>query len=261
MIKKNLIFYLFINFFTIMTFTNITIAEEKSQIDTQITQEKVSEDEDYFKEELEEEITIADPFRVWNKAMFHFNDKLYFWVLKPISKGYSKVVPKDVRASVSNFFNNVATPIRFINNLLQLKFKNAGNELVRFVINSSIGVGGLGDVAKTELDIQINKEDFGQTLGTYGIGHGFYLIWPFIGPSSLRDTIGYVGDRLLDPLTYLVAEEELTNAEGIGIVAYDKVNDTSFRIGDYEAFKESAVDPYEGLRSAYIQYRNKAIEK
>ena len=244
-------------FFMLTTNSN-AIHEEKST--NQIVKED-DEEVDYLKEEVEEETKIADPLIIWNKAMFHFNDKLYFWLLKPVSKGYSKVVPKDIRASMSNFFNNIATPVRFVNNLLQFKLKNAGNEFVRLIINTTVGVGGLGDVAKTEFNIQMNKEDLGQTLGTYGIGHGIYLIWPFIGPSSLRDTVGYVGDRFFDPITYLVTEERLTNSEGIGVVTYDKINETSFKIGDYEAFKESAVDPYEGLRSAYVQYRNKAVER
>lgn len=237
-----------------------TIVTEQATPEQKGKGEKVPA-EDYYLEEYEEaEVKIADPIWPWNKGMYHFNDRFYFWVLKPVTRGYSAVVPKDMRIAVSNFFYNIATPIRFVNNLLQLKMKNAGNELVSLVVNSTLGVGGLGNVAKDKLNIQSHKEDFGQTLGWYGLGHGFYIVWPLIGPSSMRDTVGLAGDWLLNPLTYLTPSE-LTTAESTGIVSVETVNKTSFRIGDYEAFKESAVDPYTGLRDAYIQYRNKAVEE
>lgn len=206
--------------------------------------------------EEEEVVQIADPIYPWNKAMYHFNDKLYFWVLKPVSKGYSAVVPEDIRLSVSNFFRNITTPIRFVGSLMQLKIKKAGNELIRFVYNSTAGIGGLADVAKTDLGISRHDEDLGQTFGYYGIGHGFYVIWPFLGPSSLRDTVGLVGDYFLDPVGYVTPYEA-----AVGIVAYDKVNELSFYIGDYEDLKEAAVDPYVAIRDAYTQHRKKKVEE
>ncbi len=233
---------------------------EKANPEQKETEKEKSDEEYYFEEEYEEEvIEIADPISLWNKGMFHFNDKFYFWVLKPVTKGYSAVVPKDMRVAVSNFFYNVATPIRFVNNLLQLKMKNAGNELISLVVNSTLGIGGLGNVAKDKFNIQSHKEDFGQTIGSYGIGHGFYIVWPLLGPSSMRDTIGLAGDWFLDPLNWLTLNT-LSTAEAAGVVAFETVNKTSFRIGDYEAFKESAVDPYVGMRDAYIQYRNKEVK-
>lgn len=220
-------------------------------------EEQPEEVEDWIAEEDEQEVVeIADPIYPWNKAMFHFNDKLYFWVLKPVSKGYSKVVPEDIRLSFSNFFENITTPIRFAGNLMQLKIKKAGNELIRFVYNSTAGIGGLADVARTDLDIRRSDEDLGQTLGHYGIGHGFYIVWPFLGPSSLRDTIGRFGDNFLDPVSYVTPFESR-----IGINLYDRVNDLSFRIGDYEDLKKSAIDPYVSIRDAYTQYRKKKVEE
>jgi len=220
-------------------------------------EEQPEEAEDWIAEEDEQEVEeIADPIYPWNKAMYHFNDKLYFWVLKPVSKGYTKVVPEDIRLSFSNFFENITTPIRFVGNLMQLKIKRAGNELIRFVYNSTAGIGGLADVARTDLDIRRSDEDLGQTLGHYGIGHGFYIVWPFLGPSSLRDTIGRFGDNFLDPVSYVTPFESR-----IGINVYDKVNDLSFRIGDYEDLKKSAIDPYVSIRDAYTQYRKKKVEE
>jgi phospholipid-binding lipoprotein MlaA len=206
--------------------------------------------------EENEVVKIADPIKPWNTAMYHVNDKFYFWLLKPVSKGYSKAVPEDIRLSVSNFFENLTTPIRFVSSLLQLNMKKAGNELVRFVYNTTAGVGGLADVAKTDLDIKRHEEDLGQAIGHYGVGHGFYIVWPILGPSSLRDTVGMVGDWFLDPVNYVNPF-----AASLGISAYDEVNETSFHIGDYEDLKKAAIDPYVSIRDAYTQHRKKKVEE
>jgi phospholipid-binding lipoprotein MlaA len=219
-------------------------------------QQAAAEPESSEAEKEEEKIYIADPIYPWNKAMYHFNDKLYFWVLKPASQGYSAVLPEDMRIAVSNFFENVMTPIRFVSDILQLKIKRAGNELVRFAYNSTAGVCGLADAAKADLNVPRVDEDLGQAFGSYGIGHGFYIVWPFLGPSSLRDSVGKVGDGFLNPVNYISPIET-----SIGITAYDKVNTTSLHIGDYEDLKKSAVDPYVSIRDAYLQYRKKKVEE
>ena len=220
--------------------------------------QKAAAEPEIIEEEKEEEATIqiADPIRPWNNAMYHFNDKLYFWVLKPASKGYSAVIPEDMRIAVSNFFDNVTTPVRFVSNILQLKIEKAGNELLRFVYNSTAGVCGLADAARADLGIPRQEEDLGQALGSYGIGHGFYIVWPFFGPSSLRDTVGLIGDAFLDPVTYVNPLEA-----SVGITAYDEVNTVSLHIGDYEDLKKSAVEPYVSIRDAYLQYRKKKVEE
>jgi len=221
------------------------------------TETKVAEDKEDITEEGEEEgPQIADPFYIWNKGWYYFNDKFYFWLLKPVSKGYSFIFPEIARIGVSNFFYNIATPIRFVNSVLQFKMKDAGNELLRFVINSTVGVGGLGDFAKGQLDIKRKNEDLGQTFGTYGVGHGFYLVWPIFGPSSLRDTVGLVGDGFLNPINYIRPVET-----SIAITAYDTVNHTSLHIGDYEDIIEAAVDPYISIRDAYVQNRKKKVDE
>lgn len=224
---------------------------EVTDDDTEGTAEEEAQDEGE-----EESIQIADPLYPWNKAMYHFNDKLYFWLMKPLARGYSAVVPEDIRLSVSNFFNNITTPIRFVSNLLQFKIKDAGNELFRFLYNSTAGVGGLADAAKMDFNIRQQDEDVGQALGSYGIGHGIYLVWPFLGPSSLRDTVGMIGDRFLTPVQYVDPTET-----AIGITVYDQVNETSFHIGDYEDLKKSAIDPYISIRDAYLQHRKKKVEE
>jgi phospholipid-binding lipoprotein MlaA len=232
--------------------------EEKPSVPSSTVKESAQQPADQ-PEYIEEEKTvqIADPLSPWNKAMYHFNDKLYFWVLKPTAKGYSAVMPEDMRISFSNVIYNLTTPIRFVASILQFKVKDAGNELIRFVYNSTAGVGGLADVAKTDLSIPRKNEDLGQTLGKYGIGNGFYIVWPFIGPSSLRDSVGTFGDWFLDPVTYVTP----FFFDSLAIRTGDRVNDVSLHIGDYEDLKKSAIDPYVSLRNAYIQYRQKKVDE
>lgn len=207
----------------------------------------------------EEAPPISDPLQGFNNAMFQFNDKLYFWFLKPTAQVYSAAVPQDFRVAFNNFFRNLGTPVRFVNSLFQLKFKEAGNELVRLVVNSTIGVGGLGDPAKTELGISHYEADTGQTLGAYGLNSGPYIVWPVFGPSSLRDTFGLAGDRFLTPLAWIGAGS-ISFGASAGILGFDMVNKTSLRIGDYETFKEAAIDPYESMRDAYAQNRKKHVD-
>ena len=132
-------------------------------------------------------------------------------------------------------------------------------ETTRFLINSTVGVGGLRDCARECFGIEGRDADFGQTLGMYGTGFGFYVVWPFVGPSSARDTVGFAGDWLLTPTTYL--SPNWFSPEVLGLYAHETVNYTSFHLGDYEAIKGAAVDPYLAMRDAYVQYRRKALER
>jgi phospholipid-binding lipoprotein MlaA len=214
------------------------------------------EEIEYDDTDSEEDLQIADPFSAFNRGMHTFNDKLYFWVLKPMAKGYASVVPEKGRASVRNFFNNLAFPVRFVSNIMQARMDSAGTELARFAVNTTLGVAGLNDVAKEKMGLEAKDEDIGQALGSYKIGHGFYVVWPFFGPSSLRDTVGFVGDKLLYPVTYINPMEA-----SAGVTAYESVNSTSLHIGDYESLKEAAIDPYISIRNAYIQNRKKKVDE
>jgi phospholipid-binding lipoprotein MlaA len=207
-------------------------------------------------EEAVEDVTIADPIEPLNRAMFQFNDKFYFWLLKPAAQGYNVVVPEPVRISVKNFLKNVGMPIRFINSLLQGKFKGAGTELARFGINAVIGMVGFFDVAKSRFDLQPQERDLGQTLGVYGMGGLMYIVWPFLGPSTVRDTIGLAGDSFIYPVSYIQPFEA-----ALGVGAYDILNKTSLELGNYEDMKAASVEPYIGMRDAYIQYRKGLIKK
>lgn len=207
-------------------------------------------------EEEVEATTIADPIEPWNRFMFHFNDKLYFWVLKPVARGYNAVVPEPVRVSVRNFFRNVNMPVRFANCLLQGKFKGAGIELTRFGINTVIGLAGFFDVAKSRFELDARYEDLGQTLGFYGMGGLMYIVWPFLGPSTVRDTIGFAGDTFLDPINYLDPFEA-----AFGVRSYEQINKNSLELGSYEDMKKAALEPYIAIRDAFVQYRKEQIKK
>lgn len=199
---------------------------------------------------------LADPLEPVNRALFVFNDKAYFWVLKPVAQGYRAVVPEVMRISVRNFFSNLAMPIRFVNNLLQGKIRNSGVELFRFALNSTAGIGGLFDPAKDDFRLLPRDEDLGQTFGTYGFGHGLYIVLPLLGPSSLRDAVGRAGDSFLDPLSYVEDTEVVIGAKVLHVE-----NEISLRIGEYEELTKSALDPYVAVRDAYSRYREKKVKE
>jgi phospholipid-binding lipoprotein MlaA len=157
---------------------------------------------------------------------------------------------------IGNFFKNLTTPARFVNCLFQGKGPEADRELRRFGINTTAGVLGFGDPAHDRWGLEPAQEDLGQTLAVYGFGDGFYVVWPLLGPSTLRDSVGMVGDAFLNPVRYVKPAET-----SIGISAVDATNKGSFHIGEYEVFKSAAVEPYVAMRGAYIQYRSKQIKE
>lgn len=207
-------------------------------------------------EQKTEAAQVADPLYYYNYAIFQFNDKMYTWIVEPAADGYKFVVPEGIRSSVGNFFTNLMFPVRFVNNLLQGELKDAGTEAGIFFINSTVGILGLFEPAQKEFDLHVNNEDLGQTLGRYSIGNGIYIVWPFLGPSTLRDSIGMVGDSFLYPLNYLEAPEAVIGAK----ILYS-VNSTSYRIGDYENIKKAAIDPYTALKNGYVQQRQAKIQE
>ncbi len=193
---------------------------------------------------------VPDPLYYVNYVMYTFNDVLYFVILKPVATGYKLITPHPVRRGLFNFFHNLMFPVRFVNNLLQGKISNAGNEARIFLVNSTAGLLGLMTPAQDHFELKTSNEDFGQTLGHFKIKEGIYLVLPVIGSSTLRDAAGKVPDAFLNPLFYVDPAELST-----GMRAVDIINGTSFRLGDYEALKKAAVDPYQALKHAYIQNR------
>jgi phospholipid-binding lipoprotein MlaA len=210
-------------------------------------------DEEYYEEEEVE--PVFDPLEPVNRVFFEFNDKLYFWILKPVKTGYTAVFPEDIRNMVGNFFFNLASPVRLVNNLLQGDVEGAGIVVSRFVINSTMGVFGFGDPAYSEFDLAPQPADLGQTLGSYGIGDGLYICWPIFGPSNIRDTFGTVGDIYLHPMVYV----ETTTAESVLYYSTNRVNAMSLSPDVYEDVKKYSVDPYVATRQAYSEYRTNRI--
>jgi phospholipid-binding lipoprotein MlaA len=212
------------------------------------------DDEDEYGDEDDVEL-IPDPWIEMNQGLYTFNDRLYFWLLKPVSRGYGFIIPEELRQGVRNFMYNIRFPVRFINALLQGKVRKSGYEFGQFFINSTAGCLGLLNPSANYPHLQPSKEDMGQTFAVWGIGNGAYIMLPFLGPSSLRDGMGRIGDIFLDPIWWLFDDIWVT----LAIRAGEAVNDTSLRIGEYEALKEAALDPYIMIRNAYIQNRNKLI--
>lgn len=198
---------------------------------------------------------VNDPLEGFNRFMFGFNDRFYFWIWRPAARGWAFVVPEPARVGVNNFFVNLTFPIRFVNATLQVKPRKAGNELRRFLVNTTVGIGGLFDPATGLLGWQAPRpEDFGQTLAAAGVGPGVPLVLPFLGPTNLRDALGMVPDGFLTPYVYYT-----TPLESTAIRAADVFNSSSLHLGEYETLRQDALDPYTFFRDAYKQNRRKEI--
>ena len=226
---------------------------EQDRLDTLDAFEEIDEFEDEFTEKPHQ---VRDPLIRWNRLMFRINDTLYYTLLKPAAKRYNAIMPKPARLGIRNVFRHITTPVRFVNCLLQGKGREAGTELERFAINTIGGGLGFGDPARIEHNLNPSDEDLGQTLAVWGIGEGFFLMWPLIGPSTLRDTIARSGDRALNPTSYI--DPWILSA---GLYTLRVTNSASLHLGEYEAITSDALDPYIILRNAYFEYRRGLIEK
>jgi phospholipid-binding lipoprotein MlaA len=217
-----------------------------------------------------------DPWESYNGVVFEFNRKVDRYVLKPVAKAYNFVLPDVVQRGVSNFFQNVRFVPRMLNNLLQGKLKGAGIEGGRFLINSTLGVGGFMDPARHWLKWETPPEDFGQTLGVYGVKPGPYLMIPLLPPFTVRDVTGFLVDIVLDPINYFVFPSiELDGAPSLiehknrgtttiaqfGSRVYEIVNDRSLNLETYQGVEEATLDLYVAVRNAYLQKRAKAIKE
>lgn len=189
-----------------------------------------------------------DPWEGFNRASYKFNDALDRAIAKPVAKGYKKVAPRVVRTGVSNFFSNLGTITTVVNDVLQGKMKQAGHDSGRFLLNSTLGLAGLFDPASAA-GMEHNDEDFGQTLGKWGVKSGPYLMLPILGPSTVRDTFGRLPDRLTDPVTYLEDDSTRYIIDGVGFV------DLRAGLLDLDAQIEKSYDKYAFIRNAWLQRR------
>lgn len=261
---KKIVLFMFIMLSVLVSATSVMALESvdrQNSFPDLLSDEFLSDDEwdegyddDFEREELE---TISDPLEPLNRVFFTFNDKVYEWVLSPLTDGYIWVVPRELRESFGNFFFNLAAPVRFVNSLFQGELKQSGLVLSRFLINSTLGVYGLVDIAYLEFDIKPENADFGQTLGRWGVGDGIYICWPVVGPSSIRDSIGLVVDAYTHPIPYFHESRVLD----VSYYTSNKLNTLSLNPDIYDDLKRFSLDPYVASRQAYYDYRKLLIEQ
>jgi len=201
-----------------------------------------------------------DPLEWFNQPVFEFNLKLDEYALRPVATAYDAVMPDAAQRGVQRFFKNLGVVERFANNLFQGKVPQAGQEVGRFVINTTIGGIGFLDVADEWLGWKESPEDFGQTLAVYGVSSGPYLMLPFFGPSTVRDTVGLVADGAMNPMAYFLSTVELLAVRG-GMALGSGINYRSLNLELFEDVNRYTVDLYGAVQDAYLQRRERQIEE
>ncbi len=217
--------------------------------------------EELSDEEYDDEQLIDDPLEDINRGIFWFNDQLDIYILEPVAEGYTYVVPKPVRRSVGNFFDNLRYPVYLVSDLVQLKFDQAGEHTGRFMINSVFGIAGLFDVA-SDVGLERHVEDFGIALGYHGVGTGPYLVLPFLGPSNARDLVGSIVDRSLS-VTALTTFDSAASDDAI-IASYaasvlDLINTRADLLEAVKTAKDASIDYYSFVKNSYTQRRESLI--
>jgi len=222
-----------------------------------LTPDTVSATDEYAESNGEGENSEPQPDSLegFNRGVFSFNDGFITYVFSPIDTVYTGFFPQDIRNGFSNFYRNLGYPVRLINALLQFKFDKIGKETASFALNTVFGVGGLFHITHDMPRLQSSPEDFGQTLAFYGVGSGSYIVWPLLGPSTLRDTVGLVADSFLHPFS-LVQPDSAKYA----LVGHDKANTASANLPTYKTIKEESFDHYTSMKDVYFQYR-RSLEK
>ena len=198
-------------------------------------------------------VTPGDPFEPFNRKALQFNEGVDAIVLKPVATVYRAQVPPIVRTGVSNFFGNLSDGWSFVNSALQFKFRNAAENFMRLNVNTFFGLGGILDIA-SELNIERHREDFGQTLGRWGVPAGPYLMLPILGPSTLRDALAMGIDRQGDPVHYVNPNSDRYLFDGLRAV---NQRSNSLRVGT--VLEEAALDKYTFIRDAHLQRRRAEI--
>ena len=194
-----------------------------------------------------------DPLEGFNRAMYSFNDTVDKAILKPVAQGYDAVLPSPASKGVSNFFSNIDDVVVVFNDLLQFKFAQAAHDTGRIFFNTTVGLLGFLDVA-SGMELPKHHEDFGQTLGYWGVGNGPYLVLPFFGPSTARDTVGLVGDIYVDPVYDIKPD-----SDRFWTAALRTVDKRAGLLSASKVLKEAALDPYLFVRDAYLQKRRNDV--
>jgi phospholipid-binding lipoprotein MlaA len=208
---------------------------------------------------------VNDPFERFNRTMFRFNDTLTRIALRPFGYRYALIVPRPVRTGVSNFFDNLQYPVRFVNSVLQGKIKRSAQETGKFVVNTTAGLGGLIRVSDHISSLaDIPPEDFGLTLGVWGICPGPYIVIPVLGPSDFRDTVGFAGDIAMSPLNWAslgIICYPYSNTVATSLSGTRYANGVPKAVESYDQLTSVAVDPYIAVRNAYLSYRAAQLKK
>lgn len=208
-------------------------------------------------------LDVYDPLEPVNRGIFWFNDKFDRYLLEPVSQGYDYITPDIVQEGVHNFFSNLEYPIELVSDVIELDFSQAANDTGRFVLNTTVGLAGIMDIGSTA-GLMKNKGDIGTALGRDGVGDGFYLVLPFFGPSNIRDAAGTLASAFVSPtaiMAYSGVDSDVTWWVSVGTKSLEVVN-TRVRLDDaIKTSRESSLDQYLFLQSAYYQYRNGIINR
>ncbi len=196
-----------------------------------------------------------DPWEAFNRPVFAFNEGVDRFLLEPVARGYDFVVPGPVQTWIDNFFDNIRVPIDTVNSLLQGKPRDAGVAVGRFLVNSTIGFAGFFDPARSELGLEPVREDFGQTLGVWGVGNGPFLVIPLLGPSTPRDAVGMGVDSAAAVYPWFAPFAATASSRGVALV-----NSRSILLPQIEDSRKSSLDYYAFVRNAYLQYRQALVE-
>jgi phospholipid-binding lipoprotein MlaA len=206
------------------------------------------------------EAPTPDPLEWFNQPMFEFNLKLDEYVLRPVATAYDFLLPDAAQRGMGRFFRNLGVVERFANNLFQGKLPQAGQEVGRFVVNTTLGGAGLLEVADPLFGWKESTEDFGQTLAVYGVDSGAYLVLPFFGPSTVRDTVGLAVDGAMNPMNYFLSTLEVFAIRG-GTAVGSAINYRSLNLQLFEDVDRYSVDLYGAVQDGYLQRREKQIEE
>jgi phospholipid-binding lipoprotein MlaA len=200
---------------------------------------------------------VNDPLEGLNRVIFRINDVLDHLIIRPVAIIYKNVVPAPVRRGVTNALNNAWAPISLVNSLLQGDVTNAGHVVERFAVNSTVGIGGVFDVAGHWFHIRARTEDFGQTLGVWGVSPGIYLVLPILGPSDLRDGVGRIVDTASNPITWIGGRYEWVKYTVAGAYILDYRTNN---LNTIDTIYNTSIDPYAAIRSLYLQRREADIK-
>lgn len=194
---------------------------------------------------------ISDPFEDYNRFMFGFNEGVYDNLLEPIARGYRDFIAEDIRMAISNIFDNALAPVKLVSSFLQGDLDKTGRVIGRTLINTTLGIGGIFDVADKGFGISSVNEDLDQTLGSYGVPTGPYIVLPLLGPTTVRGIFGKAGGSFLSPTFHFAPGFEV----GAGLTVSEKINQASFILDDKKQLEESTIDEYESMKDFYNQYR------